>query len=151
MKARIHSRLRIASAAIAACGLLFGSSGAIAAEQAVFLNAPAVAGSPVPKLAVQWGLKLHLPEGKGLARLLIDAGVNQDDAAVAARLAAGHLGAGDGGCEATVSIERSAGSGSFSLVRVQLSTDARQTVIERRGNELTLASDTPTSNSLRLV
>ncbi|MFL6722409.1 MAG: hypothetical protein ACJ8FT_11500 [Sphingomonas sp.] len=138
--------MSIACAAVVACV----SSGAFAAEHAVFLNAPAVAASPVPKLAVQFGLKLHLPEGKGLARLLIDAGVNQEDAAEAAKLAAGHLGAGLGGCEATVSIERSAGGG-FSLVRVQLSTDARQAVIERRGNEFTLASDTPTSHSLRLV
>jgi hypothetical protein len=137
--------------AVAAASSLMLPGAAGAAEHAIFLNAPAVAGPPVPKLAVQFGLKLHLPEGKGLARLLIDAGVNQDDAAAAAKLAAGHLGAGAGGCEATVSIERSADGGSFSLVRVQLSTDARQAVIERRGAELTLASDTPTSRSLRLV
>jgi hypothetical protein len=130
--------------------MFFCSSGAIAAEHAIFLNAPAVAGSPLPKLAVQFQLKLHLPEGKGLARLLIDAGVNQDDAATAAKLAAGHLGAGAGGCQAKVSVERSA-DGVYSVVRVQLVTEARETVIERRGAELTIASDTPTSSAPRLV
>lgn len=149
MKSRTTSAFRLASAGWAA--ILFVSTGALAAEPAVFRNAPAIAGSPAPKLAVQFQLKLYLPEGKGLARLLLDAGVNQDDAAAAAKLAAGRLGAGQGGCEATVSIQRGADGGGFNLVRVQLSTDARQTVIERRGAQLTLTSDTPTSHSLRLA
>lgn len=151
MKGPATSGFRIGCAAVVGSATLFCSSGAIAAEHAIFLNAPAAAGAPVPKLAAQFHLKLHLPEGKGLARLLLDAGVNPEDAAAAAKLAAGHLGAGAGGCEATVSIERGANGGTFSLVRVQLSTDTRQAVIERHGAELTLASDTPTSRSLRLV
>ena len=124
---------------------------ASAAERAIFLNAPAIDGSPAPKLAVQFQLKLRLPEGRGLARLLLDAGVSQDDAAAAARLAAGHLGAGSGGCQAMVSVERNAQGGASSVVRVQLITDTRLTVIERRGTELTIASDTPTSGALRFV
>ena len=103
-----------------------------------------------PKLAGQFQLKIQLFEGRGLARALLDAGVDQKDAAAAARVAAGHLGAGEGGCSATISIERSPGGG-FSLVRVQISTAARQTVIERRGSELTIASDSPTTGALPLV
>jgi hypothetical protein len=135
----------------ASCAWWAVPSAAGAAEHAIFLNAPAIGGSPAPKLAVQFQLKLRLPEGRGLARMLLDAGVNQDDAAAAARLAAGHLGAGSGGCQAMVSVERNAQGGASSLVRVQLITDTRLTVIERRGTELTIASDTPTSGALRLV
>jgi hypothetical protein len=135
----------------ASCASFTLPAPASAAEQAIFLNAPAIGGSPAPKLAVQFELKLRLPEGRGLARLLLDAGVSQDDAAAAARLAAGHLGAGSGGCQARVSVERDAQGGAASVVRVQLITDTRLTVIERRGTELTIASDTPTSGVLRFV
>jgi hypothetical protein len=129
----------------------FGLPGAAsAAEHATFLNAPAAAGSMVPKLAVQFQLKLRLPEGRGLARLLLDAGVSEADAGEAARVAAGHLGAGSGGCQARVSVERSA-EGVFSVARVELITDAHETVIERRGAELRITSDTPTRSAPRLV
>jgi hypothetical protein len=135
----------------ASCAWCAVPSAASAAEPANFLNAPAIGGSLAPKLAVQFQLKLRLPEGRGLARVLLDAGVSQDDAAAAARLAAGHLGAGSGGCQAMVSVERNAQGGASSVVRVQLMTDTRLTVIERRGTELTIASDTPTSGALRFV
>src|SRR4051812_50128038 len=69
MRRWIRSACQIACAAVAGPAMLFCPSGALAAEHAIFLNAPAVAGSPLPKLAVQFHLKLHLPEGKGLARL----------------------------------------------------------------------------------
>ena len=62
-------------------GLLPLACAADAAETARFLNAPASALAPAPKLAVQFELKLRLPEGRGLARLLINAGVKSDDAA----------------------------------------------------------------------
>jgi hypothetical protein len=140
----------VRTVAIAACFSLAVSSAASAAENAVFLNAPAELNSATPKFAGQFQLKVQLSEGRGLARALLDVGVNQDDAAAAARLAAGHLGAGAGGCFATVSIERDA-SGLQSLMRVQLSTEARQMVIERRGSELAVASDNPTSKSPALV
>lgn len=133
------------------CGLLVVAGAAGAAETAKFLNAPASAARPVPKLAVQYGLKLHLPEGRGLARLLLDAGVNQDDAAAAAKLAAGHLGDGSGGCQATVSISRGADGAGFRLERVQLYTQAEQTVIEWRNGELAIASQSPSKYYPRLV
>jgi hypothetical protein len=143
-------RATVVWTAVAAASWLALPGAASAAEHATFLNAPAAAGSMVPKLAVQFQLKLRLPEGRGLARLLLDAGVSEADAAEAARVAAGHMGAGTGGCQARVSVERSA-QGVFSVVRVQLVTDARETVIERRGAELTIASDTPTRGAPRLV
>lgn len=151
MKLGAPSAFRVACIVSAGASALATPSIAGAAEDAVFLNAPAAASSPSPKLAAQFQLKFNLPEGQGLARLLLDAGVNQDDAAKAARLAAGHMGAGVGGCSATVSIERSTGATAFDLVRVLLSSAAEQTVIERRGTELAIASATPASKSPRFV
>ena len=141
----IKPRVAVLFAAVAA--LL--PTAAAAAALPLVVNAPIV--SPTIEFATQFDLKLHLPEGKGLARLLIDAGVNQDDAAGAARLAAGHMGAGSGGCDAKVSISRSSGSSGFRLVRVQLMTEADQTVLERRGAELTVASAQPSRKTPRLV
>lgn len=134
-------------AAIASMNL---TSAAGAAEHATFLNAPALAGPPAAKAAAQFQLKLSLPEGLGLARALLDVGVRQADAAAAARLAAGHLGTGAGGCEALISIERNA-AGDYSLMRVQLATETRRAVIEWRGTDLVLASDTPMSKSPPVV
>jgi hypothetical protein len=123
---------------------------AYAGETARFLNAPASAAAPAVKLAVEYDLKLRLPEGRGLARLLLDAGVDRDDAAAAARLAAGHLGDRSGGCDVQVSITRAA-AGGFKLVRATLVTNATRTVIERRGAELAIASDTEARKFPRLV
>ena len=130
---------------------LLASSAAHAGETARFLNAPASAAAPAVKLAVQYDLKLRLPQGRGLARLLLDAGVDRDNAASAARLAAGHLGDGSGGCDVQVSITKAAGNGGFKLVRATLMTNAGRTVIERRGAELTIASESATRTGPRLV
>jgi len=110
-----------------------------------------MASAPAVKLAVQYDLKLRLPQGRGLARLLLDAGVDRDDAAAAARLAAGHLGDGAGGCDVQVSITKAAGTGVFKLVRATLMTAAGRTVIERHGAELTIASESATRKFPRLV
>ena len=131
--------------------MLAATGPAHAGETARFLNAPASAAVPVPKLAIQFELKLRLPEGRGLARMLMDAGVDQDDAAAAARLAAGHLGDGTGGCFAKVSIARDSATGEYSLVRVMVMTESDQTVIERRGSELAIASQAAMSKVPRLV
>jgi hypothetical protein len=145
----IPQKLSLGAAALAAIGSLLAPCAAGAAEMPSFLNATAAA--PAPKLAVQFELKLRLPEGRGLARLLLDAGVDRDDAAAAARLAAGHLGDGLGGCEAEVSISRSVEGGGFRLVRVMLMTQADQTVIERRGSGLAIASQAGARKTPRLV
>jgi hypothetical protein len=147
----IPQKLSLGAAALAAIGSLLAPCAAGAAEMPSFLNAPATAAAPAPKLAVQFELKLRLPEGRGLARLLLDAGVDRDDAAAAARLAAGHLGDGLGGCEAEVSISRSVEGGGFRLVRVMLMTQADQTVIERRGSGLAIASQAGARKTPRLV
>jgi hypothetical protein len=125
-------------------------SPASAAETAIFLNAPASAGSPPVKFAGQFELKLRLPTGRGLARLLIDAGVTQDDAAAAAKLAAGRMGDGKNGCFATVSVERAAG-GELGVVRIMLTTDEQRTIIERRGADLAIASESAIAKQPRLV
>lgn len=134
----------------AADALVASPASARTAERAIFLNAPATQAVPSVKFAVQFELNLRLPEGKGLARMLLDAGVDREDAAAAARLAAGHLGDGQGGCNARVSIQGAPGGAGFRLVRVQLLTQADRMVIERRGSELTVASQAPASGLLHV-
>jgi hypothetical protein len=123
----------------------------LAAETAQFLNAPVRAGAPPARLAVQYEMKLRLPEGRGLARLLLDAGVEQNDAAAAARIAAGHLGEDLGGCQAKVSVSRSSDGNGYRLERVTLFTQEGQTVIERRRGELAIASTAANRKYPRLV
>jgi hypothetical protein len=136
---------------VLAAGLLFAPGIARAGENARFLNAPSTAASPAPRIAVQYELQLQLPQGRGLARLLMDAGVDREDAAAAARLAAGHLGDGDGGCEAKVSVSRPFGGGGLRLDRVTLFTQADQTVIEWREGGLAIASKAALRKSPRLI
>jgi hypothetical protein len=123
---------------------------AFAAPLAPPLSVPAIT-PPQINTAALYALQLRLPEGRGLARLLLQAGVNRDDASAVARLAAGHLGDGLGGCEAKVELSRSIDGRSFRLERVELLTQAAQTVIERRHGELTIASEQGTARSARLV
>ena len=130
--------------------LLASAQPAMAAEIAQFLTAPTTAAPPV-RLAVQYEFKLQLPEGRGLARTLSDAGVSDDDAAAAAKLAAGHLGEEIGGCQAKVSVSRTSDGLGFRLERVTLFTRADQTVIERRRGELAVASTAANRKFPRLV
>lgn len=141
---------RIGGCAITAFALVLAHGAASAAEPLPFLVAPASSAPPAPELAALYELKLRLSEGTGFARLLLDAGVNRDDAASAARLAAGNLGAGLGGCTAKVEISRAVESGGFKLERVTLLTQAGATIIERRQGKLTIASRTG-ATKLRLV
>jgi hypothetical protein len=136
---------------LSALAALLLPGAAYAGETARFLNAPATSAAPAIKLAVQYDLKLRLPEGRGLARLLLDAGVDREDAAAAARLAAGHMGDGAGGCEVQVSITKAPDAGESRLVRATLMTSASRTVIERRGAELTIASQSEARKFPRLV
>jgi hypothetical protein len=135
--------------ALAAAAALAVPAAALAGETAQFLNAPATAVLPAANVAVQYELKLQLPEGRGLARLLLDAGVDRDDAVAAARLAAGHLGDGSGGCQVKAFIARTASG--FRIVRAMVITNAGQTVIERRGAELAIASESAARKFPRLV
>ena len=133
---------RIGGCAITAFALLLAHGAAFAAEPQPFLLAPASSAPPAPELAAIYALKVRLSEGRGLTRLLLDAGVNRDDAAAAARLAAGSLGAGLGGCTAKVEISRGVERSGFKLERVTLLTDAGATIIERRQGKLAIASQT---------
>lgn len=109
-------------------------------------------GAPtLPQLAVQYELKLRLPKGEGLARSLLDVGVDTSDASLAARLAAGHMGAGAGGCSVKISFSKTAQGRSFRLVRVMLVTQNGETVIERRHGELAIASEAGARGYPRLV
>ena len=132
-------------------GLALGSVPVNAADLAPLLVAPAVKMPPQTKTAVLYALKLRLPEGRGLARLLMQAGVDRTDAAAVAKLAAGHLGDGSGGCDANVEISQDAAAGGFRLERVELLTQAGQTTIERRHGELTIASQQSAGKYARLV
>ena len=132
-------------------GLFAAPVTAIAAETARFINAPAPIAAQPPNLAAQYELRLMLHDGKGLARQLLDAGVNKDDAAEAARLAAGHLGGGTTDCFAKVSVVRVSASSGLTLVRVMLTTDSDQTVLERRDGQLAIASQAAMRKSPKLV
>jgi hypothetical protein len=100
------------------------------------LLAPAAPKSPAPVLANLFEVKFRLPAGRGLARYLLEIGVDQKDAAEAARLAAGHLGDGAGGCVAKVAISRPLTGASLTVERVTLVTQSDRTVIDRRDGAL---------------
>ena len=142
-----HLILKTAIAAVALTGGHPGRAG----EAEHFRNAPMTGAAPAMRLAVQYELKLNLPEGGGLARVLVDAGIRQDDAVTAARLAAGHLGENTGGGQAKVSVSRSSRGEGFQLERVTLFTRADQTVIERRRGELAVTSRAANRKYPRLV
>ena len=146
-RARLHTKF--CGALLLAVSTLAFPSGAAAEQAPSPLNAIARPGMGAPKLAGQFQLRLRVADGR-VARALLDAGVRQEDAAAVAKLAAGHLGSGPGGCEALVSIERTP-TGDYSLMRVQLTTDTRRAVIEWRGSELILTSDAPLRTSPALA
>jgi hypothetical protein len=124
---------------------------ATAAGLAPLLATPTTKAPPQTHSAVLYELRLRLPEGRGLAQQLMQAGVNQGDAAAAAKLAAGHLGDGVGGCDAKVEVSRALGGDGLEVQRVVLMTQAEQTIIERRQGELTVASARGTGRISRLV
>lgn len=141
---------RLPASALAITLLLAPDAGS-AQSLAPLIHAPSAKLPSKPKLAVLFALKLRLPEGRGLARLLLDAGVNRDDAASAARLAAGHLGDGEGGCDAKAEVSQAMDGSGFRLERVELQTEAGRTTIERRDGELTIASQQGAGKNPRLV
>ena len=141
---------RIGGCAITAFALVLAHGAASAAGPLPLLVAPASSAPPAPEQAALYKLKLHLAEGRGLARLLLDAGVNRDDAAAAARLATGNLGDGLGGCTAKVEVSRNVEGSGFRLERVTLVTEAGATIIERRQGKLRIASQTG-ATKLRFV
>ncbi len=120
--------------AAALCGTVAAAASAEPAPTA--LPAVVTHAAPAPRLATVFELKLRLPQGRGLARLLLDAGVASEDAAEAARIAAGHCDP-VGGCDAKVAISRQLDS-NLRVERVVLVSASGQTVIERRDGRLAL-------------
>ena len=104
------------------------------------------------RLAVQYELKLTIPARGDLTQILRDANIDGEDSVAADRLAVTARADGARSCLAKISVTKAVTGGGFRLVRVLLiMSDGRQTVIERRGAELTVASKTPARKSLRLV
>lgn len=137
--------------AVAALMLQIAAAPAMASDAPMLLT-PSTFVPPSPRLAGLFDLELRLPEGRGLVRLLLDAGVDGKDAAAAARAAAGHLGDGSGGCNVRVALSRPAEGGGFSLQRIVLMTAGGQTIIERRAGSLTVVpGDTAPSKPARLI
>lgn len=144
-------RARTLSAGALIAGLASLPAWAAGGGQSHFLNAPLSHARPSIELAVQSEWSIRLPDGKGIARALIDNGVSQADAAAAAKLAAGHLGQDFGGCTAKVAYSRSSDGSAVRVERIKIYTLTSQTVIERRLGELVIASQTATGRSVRLV
>jgi len=123
---------KILCAAVATCM----ATAATAETQPAPLPAVVTTALPVPRLATVFEIKARLAEGHGLSRMLLETGVSKEDAAEAARLAAGHCD-DIGGCSASFSVSRQVDAG-LQLERVVLVSAAGQTVIERRHGRLAL-------------
>src|SRR5437868_1534019 len=126
--------------ALALCGSL---ASAAHAGPAPVLPAIVTGASPTPRQATIFEIKFRLPEGQGIAALLVDAGIGSADATEAAKLAAGRC-TGLGGCAATVAISRQLASG-LRVERLVLVGQSGQTVIERRNGRLALNPDAVTT------
>jgi hypothetical protein len=105
------------------------------------INAPAPIGAPSITLAVTYEMELQLPEGRGLARQLIDSGIDQNDAAAAAKLGSSYMAQGKGSCSAKVAATRLPGVDTLRLTRVTLYTASKIVVMERRDGKLSVASE----------
>ena len=142
---------RLFASMLAVSSLLTAPGTASARETARFLNAPATRSAPAVESAVQYELELRLRGSSGFAQALLDAGIDGDDVANAARLASDRLGDDGSRCDVKVSISKTIGQDRLGLVRVALSSEAGQIVIERRGDELVVASQAAARKFPRLV
>lgn len=134
---RSPPRVRLASWAFA-LGLLIAPGATSAADLPPPIPVPVTQPPPLSRLAGVFELQLRLPEGRGLAKALLQMGVDREDAAMAARLAAGHLGDGLGGCQVKVAISRPIEGRGYRLEGLVLTTQAERTSIMRRGGSLEL-------------
>lgn len=139
-------------ASIGALSSLLGAAEpASAFEPARFLNAPASATAPAAASAVQYELELRLHGSSGFTQALLEAGIDRVDVANASRLASDQLSHDSSRCDVKISISKTIGRDAFSLVRVMLTSEAGQIVIERRGADLVLASKAAARKFPRLV
>ena len=145
--------MKFRSLILIAAGLAAMSAADIvsARETARFLNIPATAAAPAVTSAVQYDLTLRL-EARDLADAMLDAGIVKSDATTAAQLAHADLADDDDGrWEVKISISKTVAGGAFNLVRLRLASEAGQTVIERRGEKLIIASHYAARKPPRLV
>ena len=137
---------------LAAAALLLLVPAGVQAQSKYFLFAPASTAAPAARLAVQYELKLAVLAGGDFAAALRNSGIDDRDATAADRLAVEDWAEGESGCYAELSVTKAVEGDGLRLVRVLLiMADGRQTVIERRGDELAIASKTPARKSLRLI
>jgi hypothetical protein len=141
----------LTTALIAFAAAALPSMAADAADLPIIRAMPETKAPPPTKVAVLFAFKVHLPEGRGLAKALLDLGVDQTDAAAAAKVAAGHLGDGHGGCDAKIEISRVMSASGYRLERVSLVTQASKSTIERRSGELTLTGDRASRATARIA
>ena len=112
---------------------------ALAEDGPPFVTAPA-ASQPAPvSLAVSYELEFRLTSDMTIAELLLQTGVNPDDATAADKLSAGHDG-GSSGCFVRIAITKPLGATEYRLQRLTLITASIQTVMERRSGALAISS-----------
>lgn len=112
-----------------------------AADALPLVKAPAPIAAPSVTLAVTYEMKLQLHEGRGLARQLIDSGIDQDDAAAAAKLGSSYMSKAKGGCSAKVAATRLPGVDALRLTRVTFYAGSKIIVMERRDGKLAVTSE----------
>lgn len=128
------------SAILLASVLLISAGPSFAAELPVSA-APMTSAAPEPRWAGLFDLKLVLREDQGLARALLDAGVNGRDASAAAQAIAGQPVQRNGACSLTLALSRSTDGTDFGLQRLVLWGSSGQMIIERRHGVLTVVEN----------
>lgn len=128
-----------AGACLAAALAVLQPQLATAEESAQLLLAPATSSPPAVNLAVTFELKFQLAQDSDLVDQLLQAGIDPDDIAAATHLAAGHDG-GRTGCFVKLSVSKALNDKAFRLQRMTLTTEASQTVMERRKGELAISA-----------
>lgn len=132
----VITRLTFGASALAL--LCFAAAARAQPNALSFYHLPARDHSTAALRAATFEVALQLPDGRWLARQLIELGVSDLDAGEAAKLAVGHLGQDSGGCTAKVVISQPVGGDSLQLDRLTLVTATDQTVLERRNGILSL-------------
>lgn len=115
-------------------------SGPVLAEEGPPLVRTPAALQPAPvSLAVSYELKFRLTPDMTIAELLLQTGVNAEDATAADKLSAGHDG-GSTGCFVRIAITKPLGATEYRLQRLTLITASSQTVMERRSGAVAISS-----------
>lgn len=132
---RISRSVRV----LAVASALMAPGVARAAELRPLVLAPAPQNAPPVVLAVSFEMKLYLRDGKDLADLLLEAGVDKGDTAAAAELALDRIKPGTGSF-VRLSVSRSAENVGLRLQRLTIVDETDQTVVERRQGKLKITA-----------